>query len=123
MTDPKELRKYLQQSHDKIFESNRKWAEEQKEKNPEFFEKLSQGQEPDYLWIGVSFFVSSNLFSFLRFPSIILYDCMTLNFVMSSFFIMWLMSAALLYMKYYSVTYPTSCLMYCDLVSHIARLS
>ncbi|KAF2009146.1 beta class carbonic anhydrase [Aaosphaeria arxii CBS 175.79] len=50
----KELRKYLQQSHDKIFESNRKWAEEQRAKNPEFFEKLSAGQSPDYLWIGCS---------------------------------------------------------------------
>jgi hypothetical protein len=53
-TDSKEIRKYLQQSHDKIFESNRKWAEEQKAKNPEFFEKLSAGQSPEYLWIGTS---------------------------------------------------------------------
>lgn len=54
MSENKELKKYLQQSHDKIFESNRKWAEEQKAKNPEFFEKLSAGQSPDYLWIGCS---------------------------------------------------------------------
>jgi hypothetical protein len=52
MAETKEIRKYLQQSHDKIFESNKKWAEEQKAKNPEFFEKLSAGQSPDYLWIG-----------------------------------------------------------------------
>lgn len=51
-SEQKELRKYLQQSHDKIFESNRKWAEEQKEKNPDFFKQLSAGQAPDYLWIG-----------------------------------------------------------------------
>ena len=47
-----EVRKYLQQSHDKIFESNRKWAAEQKAKHPDFFTKLSAGQTPDYLWIG-----------------------------------------------------------------------
>ncbi|KAF2114355.1 carbonic anhydrase [Lophiotrema nucula] len=54
MSDPERVQKYLQQSHDKIFESNRKWAEEQKAKNPEFFEKLSAGQSPEYLWIGCS---------------------------------------------------------------------
>jgi len=53
-TEPKEVRKYLQQSHDRIFENNRKWAAEQKVKNPEFFEKLTAGQAPDYLWIGES---------------------------------------------------------------------
>lgn len=54
MAESKEIRKYLQESHDKIFESNRKWAAEQKEKQPDFFEKLSAGQSPDYLWIGIS---------------------------------------------------------------------
>lgn len=57
-SNPKEVRKYLQQSHDRIFESNRKWASEQKAKHPEFFEKLAQGQSPDYLWIGESGFFS-----------------------------------------------------------------
>lgn len=47
-----ETKKYLQQSHDKIFENNKKWAEDMKAKNPEFFDKLSQGQSPEYLWIG-----------------------------------------------------------------------
>lgn len=51
---PTAVRKYLQQSHDRIFESNRKWAEEQKAKHPEFFANLSAGQSPDYLWIGKS---------------------------------------------------------------------
>lgn len=50
----KEMKKYLQQSHDRIFENNKKWAEEQKAKHPEFFEKLSAGQSPEYLWIGES---------------------------------------------------------------------
>ena len=48
------MSKYLQESHDRIFESNRKWAEQQRQKNPDFFEQLSAGQEPDYLWIGCS---------------------------------------------------------------------
>ncbi|OAG06441.1 carbonic anhydrase 2 [Paraphaeosphaeria sporulosa] len=51
---PEDVRKYLQQSHDRIFENNKKWAEEQKAKHPEFFEKLSAGQAPEYLWIGCS---------------------------------------------------------------------
>ena len=45
---------HLQESHDRIFENNRAWAAKQKEKDPEFFTKLSAGQEPDYLWIGCS---------------------------------------------------------------------
>lgn len=52
MEEKQEVQKYLKQSHDKIFESNKKWAEEQKAKNPKFFEQLSAGQSPEYLWIG-----------------------------------------------------------------------
>ncbi|KAJ5023687.1 carbonic anhydrase [Bipolaris maydis] len=52
--DSKEVRKYLQQSHDRIFENNKKWADEMKKKNPAFFEKMSAGQAPEYLWIGCS---------------------------------------------------------------------
>jgi carbonic anhydrase len=48
----KEVRKYLQQSHDRIFENNKKWADEMKAKKPEFFSDLSAGQAPEYLWIG-----------------------------------------------------------------------
>ncbi|KAF2744888.1 carbonic anhydrase [Sporormia fimetaria CBS 119925] len=54
MAEQQEVQKYLQQSHDKIFESNKKWAEEQKAKNPQFFDELQKGQSPDYLWIGCS---------------------------------------------------------------------
>tara|TARA_R110002003_G_scaffold1005_9_gene22052 strand:+ start:18278 stop:18499 length:222 start_codon:yes stop_codon:yes gene_type:complete len=50
----KEVRKYLQQSHDRIFENNKKWAEEMRKKKPEFFSDLSAGQAPEYLWIGTS---------------------------------------------------------------------
>jgi carbonic anhydrase len=48
----KEVRKYLQQSHDRIFENNKKWADEMKTKKPEFFKDLAAGQAPEYLWIG-----------------------------------------------------------------------
>ena len=33
---------------------NAAWAKSVKEKNPEFFEQLSQQQAPEYLWIGCS---------------------------------------------------------------------
>lgn len=50
----KQVRKYLQQSHDRIFENNKKWADEMKAKKPEFFKDLTAGQSPEYLWIGES---------------------------------------------------------------------
>lgn len=50
----KEVRKYLKQSHDRIFENNKKWADEMKAKKPEFFKDLTAGQSPEYLWIGCS---------------------------------------------------------------------
>ncbi|MBU0650366.1 carbonate dehydratase [bacterium] len=37
-----------------IFKQNRKWAEDIKNEDPEFFEKLSKQQNPEYLWIGCS---------------------------------------------------------------------
>ena len=37
-----------------LFDSNRKWAEKIKETEPDFFEKLSKQQTPEYLWIGCS---------------------------------------------------------------------
>lgn len=37
-----------------LFDNNRQWAAQIREDNPEFFEKLSKGQNPDYLWIGCS---------------------------------------------------------------------
>jgi carbonic anhydrase len=49
-----EVRKYLQQSHDRIFENNKKWADEMRKKKPEFFTDLTAGQAPEYLWIGES---------------------------------------------------------------------
>lgn len=37
-----------------LLESNRRWAEEIKAEDPQFFERLSESQSPDFLWIGCS---------------------------------------------------------------------
>ncbi|MCV6620147.1 MAG: carbonate dehydratase [Cellvibrionaceae bacterium] len=37
-----------------LFEANKKWSESIKDKDPEFFSRLSKQQAPDYLWIGCS---------------------------------------------------------------------
>lgn len=49
-----EVTRYLQQSHDRVFENNRAWAAQQRQTDEGFFQKLSAGQEPEYLWIGCS---------------------------------------------------------------------
>ena len=36
----------------KLFENNRDWAQRCKREDPEYFERLSQTQQPEYLWIG-----------------------------------------------------------------------
>lgn len=35
-----------------LFDQNQEWADNIKEQQPDFFKKLSEGQNPDYLWIG-----------------------------------------------------------------------
>jgi carbonic anhydrase len=37
-----------------LFENNRAWAAETTRQDPEFFERLSRQQSPEYLWIGCS---------------------------------------------------------------------
>ncbi|MCW8805985.1 MAG: carbonate dehydratase [Ignavibacteriaceae bacterium] len=37
-----------------LFANNKSWAESIKEKDPDFFTKLSKQQNPEYLWIGCS---------------------------------------------------------------------
>lgn len=37
-----------------ILENNRKWVEDKKSSDPDFFDKLSKGQKPRYLFIGCS---------------------------------------------------------------------
>ena len=41
-------------SYDEIFENNRKWLDTKKSTDAEFFQKLAQDQNPDYLYIGCS---------------------------------------------------------------------
>ena len=36
----------------KLFENNRNWAQRCKRGDPEYFERLSRTQQPEYLWIG-----------------------------------------------------------------------
>ena len=38
----------------KLLENNREWAQKTLSEDPEFFDKLSQQQSPEYLWIGCS---------------------------------------------------------------------
>lgn len=38
----------------KLLENNRQWAEDIRKENQSFFEKLAEGQSPEYLWIGCS---------------------------------------------------------------------
>jgi carbonic anhydrase len=35
-----------------LFDNNRRWAEQITRRDPEFFDKLSRQQSPEYLWIG-----------------------------------------------------------------------
>lgn len=37
-----------------LFENNRRWSDRIKKETPDFFNDLSEGQIPDYLWIGCS---------------------------------------------------------------------
>src|ERR1017187_8761981 len=39
---------------DHLFAQNKAWAEAIRAKDPEFFQKLSRQQSPEYLWIGCS---------------------------------------------------------------------
>jgi carbonic anhydrase len=39
---------------DHLFAKNRQWADAIRAKDPEFFQKLSRQQSPEYLWIGCS---------------------------------------------------------------------
>jgi carbonic anhydrase len=41
-------------TYDKIFENNKKWLESKNAKDKDFFKKLSEGQDPDFLYIGCS---------------------------------------------------------------------
>ncbi|HEX8355810.1 MAG TPA: carbonic anhydrase [Segetibacter sp.] len=44
----------MENSYEKLIEGNKLFAETQLKQDPEYFQKLAQGQKPDYLWIGCS---------------------------------------------------------------------
>lgn len=52
--DRPNVSRYLQATHDRIFEANKTWAENKRARDPEYFEKLAAGQTPEYLYIGCS---------------------------------------------------------------------
>jgi len=44
----------MEKSYARLIENNKTWVAEQLQLDPSFFEKLSNGQTPEYLWIGCS---------------------------------------------------------------------
>lgn len=40
--------------YQELLDGNKKWVQERLAKDPEYFEKLSRGQSPQFLWIGCS---------------------------------------------------------------------
>jgi carbonic anhydrase len=44
----------VEKSYSRLIENNRTWVAEQLQLDPSFFENLSKGQSPEYLWIGCS---------------------------------------------------------------------
>ena len=47
--DDEMTRQFVETSHERIFDNNRKWVDAMKASDPEYFVKLSSGQIPDYL--------------------------------------------------------------------------
>ncbi|MFT5512818.1 MAG: carbonic anhydrase [Bacteroidia bacterium] len=41
-------------TYEEVFENNKNWIEEHKKTDKDFFQKLSEGQNPDFLYIGCS---------------------------------------------------------------------
>jgi carbonic anhydrase len=39
-------------SHERLLLENKAWAEEVKHREPDYFERLARGQQPEFLWIG-----------------------------------------------------------------------
>ena len=44
----------LRNSYEKLLKGNQNWVEKKLKLNPKYFDELSKGQSPDYLWIGCS---------------------------------------------------------------------
>jgi carbonic anhydrase len=41
-------------SHEKLLLENKAWAQETRDRHPDYFEHLARGQQPEFLWIGCS---------------------------------------------------------------------
>ncbi|CAG4991171.1 Carbonic anhydrase 2 [Dyadobacter sp. CECT 9275] len=41
-------------SYNKLFENNKNWVKQVTQEDPDFFNKLANGQSPEFLWIGCS---------------------------------------------------------------------
>lgn len=44
----------MENSYERIFENNREWIQEKLGQDPDFFKKMTQGQSPEFLYIGCS---------------------------------------------------------------------
>jgi carbonic anhydrase len=44
----------MEKSYSRLIENNKTWVADQLQMDPTFFDKLSKGQSPEYLWIGCS---------------------------------------------------------------------
>ncbi|HAR20272.1 MAG TPA: carbonic anhydrase [Cytophagales bacterium] len=44
----------MRNSYEKLLKGNQNWVEKKLKLNPKYFDELSKGQSPDYLWIGCS---------------------------------------------------------------------
>ena len=44
----------MEKLYEKLIQGNKLYAGNKRFQDPEYFKRLSQGQQPDYLWIGCS---------------------------------------------------------------------
>lgn len=44
----------MENSYERIFDNNREWIQEKLGQDPDFFKKMTQGQSPEFLYIGCS---------------------------------------------------------------------
>lgn len=47
-------KKQMEKYYNQLLENNKKWVEKNLEKDPQFFNRLAEGQQPPLLWIGCS---------------------------------------------------------------------
>lgn len=54
MENKDEINRQIKESYQKLFANNKKWVENKLLVDPEYFQKLTRGQKPEYLFIGCS---------------------------------------------------------------------